>query len=226
MMHQKTSKKILIYFFLLCLVGSINNKELNNLKFEKIKDINILGLSHTNNQDLLINIKNLNLGNIFFINRNKINSLISSNTLVQDYEIFKKYPSSLDIRIDKTKFLAKINSEGKIFIVGSNGKLSVNKINQRQNSLPFIFGKPQINEFLEFKKIIDSSKFNYKDIKNLYFFPSKRWDLELRNNLLIRLPLYDIKKTLDLTSEFLLNRNLKDIKVVDARIHNQIILND
>ena len=79
---------------------------------------------------------------------------------------------------------------------------------------------------MEFKKIIDTSKFNYKDIKNLYFFPSKRWDLELRNNLLIRLPLYDINKTLDLASEFLLNRNLKDIKVVDARIHNQIILND
>ena len=222
-MHQRKGKKILIYFFILCLVGSINNNEFNNLKFEKIRDINILGLGQINHQDLLISIKDLNLGNIFFINRNEISNLISFNTLVQDYTIFKRYPSSIDIHINKTKFLAKINNNGKIFTVGSNGKLSLNNINKSNNSLPFIFGKPQINEFLEFKKMIDSSRFNYKDIKNLYFFPSKRWDLELKNNLLIKLPLYDIKETLDLASEFLINKNLK---VVDVRIKNQIILND
>ena len=225
-MHQRIGKKILIYFFLLCMVGSINNNEFNNLKFKKIRNINILGLGQKNNQDLLTNIKDLNLENIFFINKNEISNLISSNTLVQDYIIFKRYPLSLDIHINKTKFLAKINNDGKIFIVGSNGKLSLNNINKSNNLLPFIFGKPHINEFLEFKNIIDNSKFNYNDIKNLYFFPSKRWDLELKNNILIRLPLYDIKKTLDLASEFLINKNLKDIKVVDARIQNQIILND
>ena len=36
-MHQRKSKKILIYFFLLILVGSINNNSINNLKFEKSK---------------------------------------------------------------------------------------------------------------------------------------------------------------------------------------------
>ena len=43
-MHQRKSKKILIYFFLLILVGSINNNSLNNLKLEKVKNVNIFGL--------------------------------------------------------------------------------------------------------------------------------------------------------------------------------------
>ena len=43
-MHQRKSKKILIYFFLLFLVGSINNIDINDLKFQSITDINIIGL--------------------------------------------------------------------------------------------------------------------------------------------------------------------------------------
>mgnify|MGYP003324553074 CR=1 FL=1 len=35
-MHQRKGKKILIYFFLLLLVGSINNHTINGFKFEKL----------------------------------------------------------------------------------------------------------------------------------------------------------------------------------------------
>ena len=94
------------------------------------------------------------------------------------------------------------------------------------NELPFIFGKPDINEFLNFKKIIDHSKFSYNEIKNLYFFPSKRWDLELRNNRIIKLSQNFTKESLELVLEFLHDNDFKDNKIVDARIKNQIILND
>ena len=36
MMHQRKGKKILIYFFLLLLVGSINNISLNNFELKKL----------------------------------------------------------------------------------------------------------------------------------------------------------------------------------------------
>ena len=68
-MHQRKSKKILIYFFLLVLVGSINNNSINNLKFEKIKNINIFGLDENDQIILLDDLKNLDLKNIFFVNK-------------------------------------------------------------------------------------------------------------------------------------------------------------
>ena len=223
-MHQRKSKKILIYFFLLLLVGSINNINLNSLKLERIKNIKVLGLSNGNNLIQLQKIKNLNLGNIFFINGKDIANQINTNSLVEKYEIFKRYPSTLDIKIDKTKFLAKINVNGKIFLVGSNGKLSESYFSN--NLLPFIFGKPEINDFLDFKKIIDQSEFLYTDIKNLYFFSSKRWDLELKNNIIIKLSKNHVAESLNLAFEFLHNQNFKDIKIIDVRVKNQIILND
>ena len=223
-MHQRKGKKILIYFFLLLLVGSINNIGLSNIKFKEIYNINVVGLNDYENVILLQKVKDLNLGNIFLINKKEIINLINHNTLVEKYNISKKYPSSLDIKIQKTKFLARINNNGKVFLVGSNGKLSKNDFSN--NELPFIFGKPDINEFLNFKKIIDQSKFSYNEITNLYFFPSKRWDLELRNNTIIKLSQNFTKESLELVSEFLHNNDFKDNKIVDARIKNQIILND
>ena len=48
-MHQQKGKKILIYFFLLISVGSVNNINLNNLKFNEITNINVVGLEEKDN---------------------------------------------------------------------------------------------------------------------------------------------------------------------------------
>ena len=223
-MHQRKGKKILIYFFLLFIVGSINNISLNNLKLKKINYININGLGENDNAILLQEIKNLNLDNIFSINKNEIVNQMNSNSLVENYNIFKRYPSSIDININKTKFLARINNNGKIFLVGSNGKLIEN--NFSSNQLPFIFGNPNIYKFLEFKKTIDQSKISYDEIKNLYFFSSQRWDLELKNNIIIKLSENYTKESLKLALEFLYSDEFRDVTIIDARIKDQIILND
>ena len=223
-MHQRKSKKILIYFFLLFLVGSINNININNLKFQSVKNINVTGLENEDNSIISKKIKNLKLDNIYLINKKDLKTQIESNNLVEKYFIFKKYPSSLNINIDKTSFLARIGKNGKIYDLGSNGKLIENKYSN--NQLPFVFGNPEIIEFFNIKKIIDESQISFEEIESLYFFLSKRWDLELRNNIIIKLPNDNIKESLKLASEFLHNDEFKDIKIIDARIKNQIILND
>ena len=223
-MQKRKSKKILIYFFLLLVVGSINNINLNGLKFQNINNINITGLDIKNKLILLKDIENFNLNNIFLINKIDLKDEIESNTLVENYSIFKRYPSSLDINIEKTQILAKINKNGQIFYIGSNGKFIKN--NSLNNELPFIFGNPEVFEFFKIKEIIDKSKISYSEIKNLYFFPSKRWDLELRNNTTIKLPNDKTNLALNLAIEFLHNNEFKENKIIDARIENQIILND
>ncbi len=223
-MHQRKSKKLIIYFFLLFILGSINNITITNFKFDEIKKIEISGLDDGDSKILLKQIQDLNLKNIFFINKNEINQLIDSNTLVENYFVTKKYPSSIDIKLEKTEFLAKINENGSIFLIGTNGKLSLNK--QSNDHLPYIFGKPNIAEFLKFKKSIDNSKILYSDIKNLYFFPSKRWDLKLKNNILLKLPKNFNSEILNNIYIFLNDQKLNEFSIIDARIKNQIILNE
>ena len=222
-MQKRKSKKILKYFFLLLLVGSINNINLNDLKLHNIHNVNIIGLDNEDKRNLL-NKVDFNLYNIFSINKDDLIKEIESNALVEKYFILKKYPSSLNINIEKTKFLAKINKNEEIFYLGSNGKFIKNDFSKKQ--LPFIFGNPDVIQFFSIKKIIDQSKISYEEIKNLYFFSSKRWDFELKDNTIIKLPNENTKLALKLALEFLHNNEFKDIKIIDARIKNQIILND
>ena len=223
-MHQQKGKKIFVYLFVFLIVGSINNNSFNRIQFEKIKNIKISGLNERENLNLLESIESQNLDTIFFLNGNEISKIISSNSLVENFKIFKTYPDTLDIKIEKTSFLAKISNEGRVSLVGSNGKLSDLEFSDEE--LPFIFGKPDINEIIKFTNVIKQSNFSLNQIKNLYFFPSKRWDLELKNNIILKLSKDHTKLSLNQAFEILNDNNFNDIKVVDARIKNQIILND
>ena len=206
-MHQRKSKKILIYFFLLILVGSINNNSINNLRFEKVKNINIFGLGENDQKIILNDLNKLDLKNIFFMDKKNFQNIIESNSLVEKYSVKKKYPHSIDINIKKTNFIARISHNGKFFLIGNNGKLSNN--NNSETELPYIFGKPEIKEALELKEIVDQSNIEYSEIKSLYYFKSKRWDLKFHNDIVIRLPEKIKKETLNKIFVFLKDASKK-----------------
>ena len=223
-MHQQKGKKILFYFFLLIFLGSITNIKLNNIDLHKIKIINVSGLDKKNNEYISNSLKNFYFQNIFFVNPNDLKKIIEANKLIENYKIIKKYPSTLDIELKKTKFIAKINKNENIYIVGTNGKLINN--NSLNSELPFIFGNPEVKEILLLKKIIDQSKFSFTEIKKLYYFKSRRWDIELNNKIFIKLPTKNIEETLNYIFLLQRNKNMKKVKVYDARVANQIIIND
>lgn len=222
-MPQQINKKILLYFFLFIILGTFNNKNLNKFEFPKINRINISGFE-THNNNFQEKLEILKLNNLFLLKKSQIEELFDTNNLIEEYKIFKKYPSSLEVEIIKTKFLALLNIDGKTFFVGSNGRLIETKNNLKD--LPYIFGNLDMNNFLRLKKIIDNSTLEFKEIKNLYFFPSGRWDLELSSGILIKLPNEKLKESLDLSLNLLNNEKFVNVKLIDVRQKNQVIVNE
>ena len=222
-MPQQINKKILLYFFLFIILGTFNNKNLNKFEFPKINRINISGFE-THNNNFLEKLEILKLNNLFLLKKSQIEELFDTNNLIEEYKIFKKYPSSLEVEIIKTKFLALLNIDGKTFFVGSNGKLIETKDNLKD--LPYIFGNLDMNSFLNLKRIIDNSTLKFKEIRNLYFFPSGRWDVELSSGILIKLPNEKLKESLDLSLNLLNNEKFVNVKLIDVRQKNQVIVNE
>ena len=222
-MPQQINRKILLYFFLFIILGTLNNKNLSELKFPKIDTIEIEGLEKINNSEFLKSLEFLKMNSLFFLNKFQIRELLSSNNLIEEYSIFKKYPSSLEIKIIQTQFLAYVNKNGRNFYVGSNGKLIETKNNSE--NLPYIFGDLDISKLLELKKFIDNSNLNYNEVKNLFFFSSGRWDIEIKSGILIKLPSEKLVESLDLSLSLLNNEKFKNIKSIDVRQKNQVIVN-
>ena len=222
-MPQQISRKILLYFFLFVILGTFNNKNLNFFELPKINSIKIYGLEK---EDLIFekSLDLIKINNVFFINKSQIQKLFETNNLIEEYQIFKRYPSSLEVEIVKAKFLAQTNIDGKIFFVGSNGKLIEKKSNSK--NLPYIFGNFDIDNFLNLKKIIDETNLDFKEIKNLYFFPSGRWDVEILSKVLIKLPSERLKESINLSLDFLNNKKFNNIEVIDLRQKNQVIIDE
>ena len=222
-MQQQKSKRIFLYLCLFFIIGTINNKYLNNASFPKINKITIVGLNDKDRIKLINDLNFLKINNLFFLNEIKIKEIMISNSLVEEYTVFKEYPSTLNIKIDKTKFLAQIQKNGIIFFLGSNGKFT--KTENIKKGIPFIFGDFKNQNFFELKKAIDETNFKYEEIKNIFFFKSGRSDIEMNSGLLLKLPPRDIKKSINLSMQILDKNVYAKIYEIDLRQYNQIVIN-
>ena len=223
-MHQRKSKKILVYIILFLTIGTFNHKNFTDSSLKETIMIKVSGLDEKNNFILKNDLNFLNLSSLFFLNKNEIIKIIKSNNLVESYSVFKIYPSTLNIKIKQTKFLAQTQKNNEIFLLGSNGRLI--KINNFKKDLPFIFGNFDNENFFQLKKAIDDTEFDYNEIKNLFYFKSGRWDIETNSGLVIKLPKYEIKNSLKLFLEFYSQNENKKINNFDLRQSNQIIVDE
>ena len=220
-MPQQKSKKILIYIFLFLIIGTFNNKNLSTSVF-RIKHVNVSGLEEEKNNKLSAKLNFIKFHNLFLLDKLKITKTIDQNSLIEKYSIFKRYPASIDIRIYKTQFLAKVKKNNETFFFGSNGKMI--KKESIQNNIPFIFGDFKAKNFFELKKVIDQTNFEYNQIENLFFFKSGRWDIETKSGLLIKLPKKNLEKSFEVIIDILKQNPFDEINKIDLRQLNQIII--
>ena len=222
-MHQLISKKIIFYILLFFLFGTVNNLNIYKFKIPNVDKVVIDGFDENEKLKILANLNFLKIQNIFFLEKFKIQEILSLDNSIDKFYIFKRYPSTLEIQITKTEVLANILIDGSNHLVGQNGKLI--KSNSIKKDKPFIFGEAKIDEFIELRNKLKKADFDYTNIKNFYFFNSERWDLEMKNGILIKLPQKEIDKTIKIILEFLSKNNKNNISIIDARINNQIIIN-
>ena len=224
MMHQLIDKKnkIILYLLFLVILSTTSGKFSQNHKnySYKINQINIQGLSNVHIKKISGELNYLFHQNILFARKEEIQRVISKYNIIEEFSIKKVYPSTINIYIQPTQFVARLSNNGQL--VGSNGKLIENKENN--DLLPYIFGKFNSNNFLKFKKNIERSNFSFAKLKTLYFFPSNRWDILTYDNILIKLPQDDIFKSLDIAFKIISSNNFKDKNLIDLRVNNNLIM--
>ena len=224
-MHQSKGKKnkIIIYLLFLFILSTTSAKFINdqNTLSSSVSKINITGLSERKNLEISNNLNNFLYESIFVISKDEIKKILEKHNIIQEFSIKKIYPSTLNIEIKPTKFIARVFNNGQ-YLVGANGKLIEDKNNNEL--LPYIFGEFNSLDFLSFKQNIEKSIFSFSNLKTLYFFPSGRWDILTNNDILIKLPQEDIVASLNLSKKLIDNDNFKDNKFIDLRVKNHLVI--
>jgi len=224
-MHQSIDKKnkVIIYLIFLLILSTTKGKILEQQKRYslKINNIKVFGLTNSKNLEIKDDLKDFFYQNIFFIGKEEINKIINKHNIVEEYNIKKIYPSTLNIDIKSTKIVAKITNYNNL-VVGSNGKLISSE--QTDKILPYIYGEFDSQKFLKFTQSIELSKFNFAEFKAVYFFPSNRWDIVTTDDVLIKLPEDNVSKSLNKAYKIITSTQFKDKNIIDLRVKNHLII--
>ena len=163
-MREQVSKKIFLYLFIFLFLGTPNNKMLLELNIKNSNGFEISSLSKFDDKEIVDELSDYKHENLFLLKKKKIKEIIKKNKIIEDYNIYKKYPSDLVVNFEKTELFAVTQMDGINFYIGSNGNLIKTKIIEMD--LPMIYGNFDLAEFLKLKDLIDESFFNFYDIKN------------------------------------------------------------
>jgi len=199
-----------------------------NLEFLNSENINIKIIKIENNEILEAkkikeSLNYLYHENLFFLNYEEVQKHLKSHSFIESFTIKKVYPSTLKINIIEKTPIAVLHNQKKKFYISDKGSLiNYIKIKKFEN-LPNVFGSGR--NFIELHKNLEKINFPFEVIKSFYFFDSGRWDIILKDEKIIKLPINNYLLSLKNFMQFKLNNDFDKYKVFDYRIKDQLILN-
>lgn len=226
-MPRSTSKyKLYLYIFFLIFLSSIFNfKFLDNYQGKfSLKKININGVSYKEKKNIEEELNDLKNTNIFKITDNKVLEKLAKFNFIESINVKKIIPSTINLNLSKTSILGRTFINGDEFYIGKNGKfINPNQIYQKYNT-PTVFGEFQVKEFLKLYNILNNQQLEINSVEQYYFFKNRRWDLVFSNGLILKLPSKNIINSIKIYKKLLDSDNLKNTKIIDLRVIDQIIV--
>ena len=215
-------KRLVIALVLLVLLSTYKPQELSlNSKFN-IKEIKIENNHILKDEDIKKDLMFLYDTNLIFLNTNNIKLILKSNNFIQSFEVKKIYPNKIKIKIFEKKPIVILQYKKKKFYISETFDL-INFLDlEDYKNLPVVFGKQ--NDFKILYKNLKKINFPLNLIKKYYLYESKRWDLEIDKNKIIKLPTENYTKSLVNFMNLSKENNFDKYSIYDYRISNQLIL--
>ena len=221
---MKKTAAVLSLFLLTIMLTTFNPKNLDlGFQFFKIKEIEVKNLKFLEKKKIENQIFNeLSGSSLFILDEEKVEKILNNYDLISYLEFKKIFPSKLQIVVYEKEVIAILNDKRDKYYLTRNGeKINFFK-NQNLEKLPDIFGKQK--NFLEIYSVLTKINFKLQNIKSFYYFDIGRWDILLKNKVVIKLPVKNfdtsIKNFMDLNKKI----NFEKYTVFDYRIRDQLIL--
>ena len=153
---------------------------------------------------------------------NEVKETLIQNSFIESFNIKKKYPATLKVKIFEKKPIAiLINKKNKFYLSEKIDLIEFKKFPNYQN-LPYVLGNK--DDFKIFYNNLQKIKFPIDIIKKYTLYETNRWDLETKNNQVIKLTYKNYSKSLKNFLNLKSKNNFEKYELFDYRISNQLIL--
>ena len=226
---MKKFNRIILLLISLIFVStySPNNHNLISKKdnnFFKIKNIEVMGNSLVQSNEVKEKLNKIYNKNIFLIRKKDIEEPLNSINFIEKVIVKKKYPNTINIKIFETKPIAILFRNKVKYLLDSSSNLISFKDNISFNKLPNVFGEGAENNFIYFLDQLEKNNFPTMKIKNFYYFQIGRWDLQLLDNKIIKFPHNNTVDAIIKSIELLNRKDFKNYNIIDLRVDGKIIV--
>mgnify|MGYP001292682188 CR=1 FL=1 len=215
-------KKVVIATALLILLTTITFPKKNLITHFNLKEIKVENNLFIQEKEIKILLSQIYNKNIFFLKNKEIEIALLQNTFIDSFKIKKIYPNKIKIIIFEKKPIAILINKKKKNYISEKIELIEFKEIPIFKDLPYVFGN--IEEFKLFYINLKKTNFPLNEIKKYILFESNRWDLEIKNKKIIKLPSKNYNESIINFLDLKKYENFSTYKVFDYRIKNQVII--
>ena len=215
-------KRLVIAISLLILLTTISSQQkffISKFNLKKIIIENNFLLKDKDLKNLLAPIYGKNL---LFLKNAEVKKALMKNNFIESFNIKKKYPSTLKIQIFEKKLIAILFDKKNKFYLSERLDLIEFKNLPNYQNLPYIIGNK--DDFETFYNNLKKINFPFDIVVKYSLYESKRWDLETKNDEVIKLPSKNYIESLENYINLKNKSSFEKYKIYDYRINNQLIL--
>ena len=207
--------------FILLFTTFISQKKISVNKF-KVQEIKFENNKILKEFELIEDLSFLYNKSMIFLNSYEIKKKIEKKSFIKRLEVKKIYPNKLIIRIFEKEPIAILIDKKKKFFIGKKYDLIEYKKIPKYKNLPTIFGDQE-----NFQSLITNLKkisFPVENIQKYFLLSSNRWDIQMKDKKIIKLPVKNYNSSLKNFLKINKNKNFDKYKIFDYRLNNQLIL--
>lgn len=191
-----------------------------------VEQVDVMGEGRLNERDIRLAAQ-IQRGSYFFgVDLDAARDRTESLPWVDRAVVRRLWPNRIVVQIVETKPYALWQNEGEVFLLAKSGHpiIPIKQAASVPSGLKTYVGPTAASDALTIEEKLRDYEEIWSRVDSLVQFPSGRWDLHLRNDMIVRLPVDKVDAAISRLSEldresFILSRG---VGTIDLRLHDRI----
>lgn len=194
-----------------------------------IEKIEIYGNEKVSNNEVLTamlrdELEDISKYPIVMLSLDQVEKNLAHINWIKEINITKKFPGTVIVHIQEREPAVLWQRNQEVWLSDREGNL-INKNIGEYTHLPLIVGKNEKDDIREVFDILTSEQSLNNKVTSFTKVGERRWDVELKNGMLVKLPESNPIEAWHKLADFEKNKSIlsKDIKYIDLRIEGQLV---
>lgn len=185
-----------------------------------IEDVRVSGNSETSEIDILEKLGLDGTTSLVALDVNAAREKLAQLPWVEEVEVRKVYPKTVEVKLQERKAYAIWQHGQELSLIEKSGSVIAPLRDNKFAALPLVVGRDAETAASRFEADFSAWPDIRKDVKAYVRVAGRRWDLHMKNGIIVKLPETGVEQALALLTRFDREQRLmeRDIAGVDLRL--------